>query len=100
MFGVSAPSLFRLIRKVLQILLHQRPVLLRIFLRLRLLNRRAITLRQTNECSCTAGSASRAVRSARAGEISLIATAARWRCALAFSLSRLIALALAFSFSL
>src|SRR5215212_1473316 len=84
-------SSFRLIRKIFQILLHQRAIFLRIFFRLRLLNGRAIALGQTDERAIARGCPACAVRSTRTAPVSVFASAARRRRA--FPLPGLLAFA-------
>src|ERR1051325_7102343 len=89
-----------LVRQILQVLLDQWPVLLRIFFRLRLLNRCAIPLGQTRKASCTCRVASWAIGAARAVPIPLPACALRTRCAFALPLPLTLPFALALAFAL
>src|SRR5688572_21691314 len=85
-----------LIRQVLQVLLDQRAVLLRIFLALGLLNRRAIARRKSGELPVAGRPTPRSIRAARAAPISVPARALLGRLALpaSFSLPPPLALAL------
>src|SRR5258708_33426702 len=68
-----------LVGQILQILLHQRPVFLRIFFRLRLLYGRAVAFGQSSELARARGFSSRAIRSAGTIPITLSAGAVRTR---------------------
>ena len=97
-------SLLRsLVRKIAEILFHERAVFLRVFLGLRLEYGGAVATGELGECAGTRGATTSAVGAAGAGPIAVVTIALWRRGALAFSfalpLSLTLSLAFAFSFA-